>query len=328
MTGRVSAFVGGWFFFSFMGSATAAEWIRVAYVSPGVGHSLSWIAKETGLFAKHGLDAEVILLTGSPRLVQSLIAGDVHYGVAGASAVMRARMGGADMVILATTLNASSQKLLVNPKSGIRQLEDLKGRVMGVSQYGSEADVFARFVVNKAGLMPGKDVPIFQFGGHPQVAAALIAGKIEAGVLGGSSYMAAHKAGAVVLTSAVELKMVAPSATLATTGRYVQRNRESVTRFMRAYVEAFDYFKTHRDGTIRIFQKYMGGISAENARFLYDENVELLDELPVPAEKGLRGVLDRESDSKAKSFRPAEFVDLSFLKEIDRGGLVDKIYRK
>ena len=325
---KLLAFVVGWFLFSFMGGASAAEKIRVAFVSPSPTQSPPWIAKETGIFAKHGLDAEVILVTGSPRLVQSLIAGDVDYAIVGATATMRARMRGADVVILATATNVTNQKLLVSRKSGIRRLEDLKGRVVGVSQYGSEADAFARIVVGKAALRPDKDVAIIQLGGHPQVATALLAGKIEAGVIGGLALLTAQKSGAIVLTSGVELKAVAPSGTLAVTGRYVQRNRDSVMRFMRAFVEATHYFKTNRDGTVPILQKYLGGLSSEQARFLYDDFVELFEEVPVPNEKGLQAVLDRESDPKAKSFRPADFVDLSFLKEIDRSGLVDKIYRK
>ncbi len=323
---KLLAFVVGWLLFSFMGGASAAEKIRVAFVSPSPTQSPPWIAKETGIFAKHGLDAEVILLTGSPRLVQSLIAGDVDYAVVGATATMRARMRGADVVILATATNVTNQKLLVSRKSGIRRLEDLKGRVVGVSQYGSEADAFARIVVGKAALRPDKDVAIIQLGGHPQVATALLAGKIEAGVIGGLALLTAQKSGAIVLTSGVELKAVAPSGTLAVTGRYVQRNRDSVMRFMRAFVEATHYFKTNRDGTVPILQKYLGGLSSEQARFLYDDFVELFEEVPVPNEKGLQAMLDRESDPKAKSFRPADFVDLSFLKEIDRGGLVEKLY--
>ena len=323
---KLLAFVVGWFLFSFMGGAPAAEKIRVAFVSPSPTQSPPWIAKETGIFAKHGLDAEVILVTGSPRLVQSLIAGDVDYAIVGATATMRARMRGADVVILATATNVTNQKLLVSRKSGIRRLEDLKGRVVGVSQYGSEADAFARIVVGKAALRPDKDVAIIQLGGHPQVATALLAGKIEAGVIGGLALLTAQKSGAIVLTSCVELKAVAPSGTLAVTGRYVQRNRDSVMRFMRAFVEATHYFKTNRDGTVPILQKYLGGLSSEQARFLYDDFVELFEELPVPNEKGLQAMLDRESDPKAKSFRPADFVDLSFLKEIDRSGRVEKLY--
>lgn len=325
---NLHALIAGCVFLSVTIGTAGAEKSRVAIVSPSPNLSMPWVAKDAGIFAKHGLDVDVILLTGSPRLVQSLIAGDVNYAVVGASATMRARMRGADVVILAATTNVSSQKILVGRNSGIRRLEDLKGRVVGVSQYGSEADAFARAALATTTLRPEKDVTILQLGGHPQVAAALVAGKIEAGVLGGLAFLTAQKSGAVVLTSAVELKMISLGAVLAVTGSYIQRNRASVMRFVRAFTEAAHYFRTNREGTIPILQKYMGGISAENARFLYDDNVELFDELPVPAEKGLQEALNRESDPKAKQFKPADFVDLSFLKEIDKSGLVDNLYRK
>jgi ABC-type nitrate/sulfonate/bicarbonate transport system substrate-binding protein len=241
---------------------------------------------------------------------------------------MRARMRGADVIMLATTANLSNMKLLVGRDSGIRQLEDLKGKTLGVSQYGSDADGFARIVLEKAGLKPDKDVPIIQMGGHPQVAAALAAGKIPAGVLGGLALLTAQKSGATLLTSGVKLKTVALSGTLATTGGRIQRNRESVMRFMRAFVEAVHYFRTNREGTLPILQKYMGGINNEQARVVYEEALEVMEEFPVPTEKGIQAVLDRESDPKAKSGKPASFVDLSFLRELDRSGLVDKIYRK
>src|SRR5215471_16871756 len=108
----------GLLFFIFKEDASAIEKIRVGFVSPAPGLSVPWIAKETGGFARHGLDAEVILLPGSPRLVQSLIAGDVQYALVGAAAVMRARMHGAEVVILGAATNVSSQKLVINPKSG------------------------------------------------------------------------------------------------------------------------------------------------------------------------------------------------------------------
>jgi NitT/TauT family transport system substrate-binding protein len=316
------------FLFSLTPGISAAEKIRVAFVSPTPVFAPAWIAKETGIFAKHGLDADVILLTGSPRLVQTLIAGDLDFAVVGLTAVMRARMQGAELAVLATTTNVSVMKLLVNRQSGIRRLEELKGKVMGVSQYGSEADAFARIVVNKAGLKPDKDVAIIQMGGHPQVAAALVAGKLETGVLGGLALLTAKKSGAVVLADGAKLNTVSMAGTLAVTRRTIQRSRDTVMKFMRAFVEAFHYLKTNREGSIPILQKYMGGINAEQARFVYDEYVDLYEELPVPREKGFQATLDNESDPKAKNFKPADFVDLSFLNEIDRSGQVEKIYKK
>jgi len=311
-----------------VGESFAAEKIRIGFVSPAPGLSAPWIAKESGGFAKHGIDADVILLPGSPRLVQSMIAGDVHFALVGAGAVMRAKMRGAETVIIAASSNVSSQKLVIHPKSGIRRLEDLKGRVIGVSQYGSDADGFARAALAKAGLKPDKDVAILQLGGHPQVAAALVAGKLDAGILGGLALVTAQKSGAVILTSAIKLEIVSLGPVLAVMRPYAQANRELVTRFMRAFAEAIHYFKTNPTGTIPMLQKLMGGIGAEPARILYDEYVELLEEPPVPQEKGLQALLDQESDPKSKSFKPGDFVDLTFLKAIDSSAAVEKGYKR
>jgi NitT/TauT family transport system substrate-binding protein len=307
--------------------ASSAEKIRVAFVSPTPVFAPTWVAKERGLFAKQGLDADVILLTGSPRLVQALIAGDVDFAVVGLTAVMRARMQGAELAVLATATNVSVMKLLAGRQSGVHRLEDLKGKVIGVSQYGSEADAFARIVIGKAGLKPDKDVAIIQMGGHPQVAAALAAGKLETGVLGGLALLTAKKSGATVVADGVKLNTVAMAGTLAVSRRTIQRSRDTVTKFMRAFVEGFRYLKSNREGSIPILQKYMGGIDAEQARFVYDEYVGLFDDFPVPREKGFQAALDNETDPKAKNFKPADFVDLSFLNEIDRAQ-VERIYKK
>ena len=97
--------------------AFAVDKVRMAYVSPSVSLSLPWIAKESGILAKHDLAAEILLITGSPRLVQSLIAGDVDVAFAGITAITRARVRGADVAILGASANVSSQKLMVGRNS-------------------------------------------------------------------------------------------------------------------------------------------------------------------------------------------------------------------
>lgn|SRR3989338_1275120 len=118
------------------------------------------------------------------------------------------------------------------------------------------------------------------------------------------------------------MKILAPAGTLATTRRLIERDRDAVARFMRAYVEAMHYFGTNREGSIRIMQKYMRGITSSQAGFLYDEQKDLLGPLPLPSEEAIQAVLDREADPKAKSFKPRDFMDLSFLREIEQSGFI------
>ena len=125
--------------------------VMVAYVAPGITQAVPSIAKEAGLFTKHGIDAEVILLTGSPRLIQTLIAGDIDYALGGVSSVLRARIRGADPVIVAGTTNFTSQRVLVRPDSSLQRLQDLKVKAEAVTQYGSQGDTFFRDALKKVG---------------------------------------------------------------------------------------------------------------------------------------------------------------------------------
>ncbi len=306
-------------------AAPAADRIRIAYVSPSLSHAIPWIGKDTGIFRKHGFDSEVILITGSPRVVQALLAGDIEYAVAGATPAIRARMGGADAVILASLSSVSNMKLMVHPKSGIKRITDLKGKVLGVSQYGSEADVVARIMISQGGLGP-RDVNILQLGGHSQAAQALIAGKLDAAILGVQGLIVADKAGARVLVTAQEFNIFAPNGTLMATRSYIQRNRDAVMRFMRGFVEAVHFFKTQREKSVAIMTKYMGGFSPEVLSLLHADQTEDFQPLPIPQRDAIQAVLDRETDPKAKSFKPEEFMDASFLQEIERSGFRRTLY--
>jgi ABC-type nitrate/sulfonate/bicarbonate transport system substrate-binding protein len=137
-----------------------------------------------------------------------------------------------------------------------------------------------------------------------------------------------ERSGGRLLTSAVELKILSPSGTFATTRSYIQRQRTVVERLTRSFVEAIHFLKTNRTGSIILLQKYFGGLSAEETAYLYDEQVDLLERLPAPNDKALQAVLERETDPKTKTFAPADFVDASFFREIERSGLIEQLYRK
>jgi len=304
--------------------------ILVAYVAPGITQTIPWVTKEAGIFAKHGIDAEVILLTGSPRLVQTLLAGDIDYALGGVSSVLRARFRGADPVILATSTNFSGQQVLVRPESPLQRLQDLKGKIVGVTQYGSQGDTFVRDALKKIGLRPDADVTLIQMGGIPQVGSALVAGKIDAGVTGESGLLLVQQGRAKQLPggNAKELKIPGSGATLNATRRHIARDRDGVMGFMRAYVEGVHFFRTNREGSLRALQKFFRGATAEQVAFLYDNQREVFEPLPVPTDEAIQGELDRETDPKAKAFKPADFMDLSFLREIEKSGFLAELYGK
>jgi NitT/TauT family transport system substrate-binding protein len=239
-------------------------------------------------------------------------------------------MRGADPVIIAGTANVTGQKVLIRPDSTLERLQDLKGKTVGVAQYGSQGDTFLRDALKKNGLRPDADVVILQMGGTPQVGSALAAGKVDAGVVGESGLLLVHQGRAKPLpgASARELKLAGIGATLAVTRRSLARDREGVMRVLRAYVEGVHYFRTNREGSVRALQKFFRGATPEQSGFLYDDQREVIDPLPIPSDEAIQGELDRESDPKAKTFKPADFMDTSLLREIERSGFLAELYGK
>jgi len=312
------------------GDGAAQRKVTATFVAPNLNQTIPWIAKEAGIFAKHGIEADVILLTGSPRAVQTLLAGDIQYTIAGGQSAVRARMHGADPVIVATSSNLSSQRVLLRPDSTLQRLQDLKGKTVGVTQYGSGGDTFLRAALRKIGLRPDADVTILQMGGTPQVASSLIAGKVDAGVSGESSVLLIHQGKMKQLAgaSATEMKILSSGAPLITTRRYISRDRRVVMQFMRAYVEGVHYFKTNKEGSVRALQKLLRGATAAEIGVLYDDQRDVVDPLPVPSDEALQADLDRETDPKAKSMKISDLVDLSFLREIEKSGFLGELYGK
>jgi len=130
------------------------------------------VARDSGILAKYGFTADVILIPGTPRTIQTLIAGDLDYAAAGAPASLRARAQGADVVVLSALASFSSQRVFLRPDSKLNSMKDLKGKIIGVTQYGSGGDTFLRAALRKIGLKDS-EVTILQMGGTPGVAKGL-----------------------------------------------------------------------------------------------------------------------------------------------------------
>jgi ABC-type nitrate/sulfonate/bicarbonate transport system substrate-binding protein len=156
----------------------------------------------------------------------------------------------------------------------------------------------------------------------------MVAGKIEVGALAGLPALTVERVGGRVISSAVELKILSPSGTFGTTRSYIQRKRSIIERLTRSLVEAIHFLKTSRTNAITLLQKYFGGLNFDEAKYLYEEQVDLLERLPAPNERALRAVLARENDPKLQTMSLADFTDASFFREIEKSGLLEQLYRK
>jgi ABC-type nitrate/sulfonate/bicarbonate transport system substrate-binding protein len=304
-----------------------AQKLLLAHVAINPGQGMLHLAKDSGILAKYGFSAEVVLIPGTPRTIQALIAGDLDYVTAGAPASLRARAQGADVTILSTLSNYSSQRVFVRPDSTLSSFKDLKGKIIGVTQYGSGGDTFLRAALRKSGIKD-PEVTILQMGGTPGVAQGLESGRIEVGVLGDSGMLLVFRGRAKPLkgASAREMGFRGTDAPLTTTDRKIKGDRASVIRFMQAYLETVYYFHTNKTGTARILKKYMGGTSEEHISLWCDELRANLKPVPYADEEALRAEIEMMNVPGLQI--PLGYINNSILDELKKTGFIDKLYKQ
>ena len=317
------------FLFAWMASATPswAQKLLLAHVAINPAQSMLHLAKDSGILAKYGFTAEVILIPGTPRTVQALIAGDLDYVKAGAPASLRARAQGADVVILSSLSNFSSQRIMLRPDSTLTSFKELKGKIIGVTQYGSGGDTFLRAALRKTGIKEN-EVTILQMGGTPGVAQGLESGRIEVGVLGDSGMLLVFRGRAKMMkgASAREMGFRGTDAPLTTTERKIRADRAAVVRFMQAYLETIHFFQTNKAGTARILSKYMRGVSEADINLWCDEVRATLKPIPYPEEDALRAEMEMMGPGNTQI--PPGYINTSILDEIKKSGFIDKLHKK
>lgn len=317
----------GSLFAIFCAAPAAAQKLMLAHVAINPSQGMLLLAKDSGILAKYGFSAEVLLIPGTPRTIQALVAGDLDYVTAGAPASLRARAQGADVVVLSTLANSSSQRVFVRPDSTLTSFKDLKGKIVGVTQFGSGGDTFLRGALKKYGIKES-DVTILQMGGTPGVAQGLESGRIEVGVLGDSGMLLVFRGRAKPLkgASAREMGFRGSDAPLTTTERKIKADRGAVVRFMQAYLETVHYFQTNKTGTARILQKYMRGVSADEITQWCDELRPIIKPAPYADEEALRAEMDMMGAPNQPL--PAGYINNSILDEIKKSGFIDKLYKQ
>ena len=172
----------------------ALERINAIYASLAGDHAALYVAQEMGLFRKYGLDVNLSYTAGAAQVIQTMMAGENQLATAGGSGVVDADFAGADLVAVAGMVNIPAFYIVVQPE--IKSLQDLRGKPVGVTRFGSSTDFTMRYILKKAGLEPDKDVPLLQMGGQPELAVGMEARRIFAAPMTPPALQKTLKAGA------------------------------------------------------------------------------------------------------------------------------------
>src|SRR5215471_8243852 len=310
------------------GAPQGLKKVVIAYSSISPNQAPSWAAYETGLFRKYGLDVQLIFVESGSRTVQTLVSGDVVAAQVAGAGVIQSNLQGSGVVLIAGFLNTLDYKLMVS--RDITRPDQLKGKAVAVSRFGSSSDFATRYALEKYGLVPGKDVTILQIGSQPERFAALETGKIQGVMVAIPLTAKAKKLGFNTLADLQMLGLEYQHTGLAVSQALIKSKPELVRNMMKALVEAIHFYKTHRKESLVILQKYLKTDDMEALEETYESvGVALIPEKPYPTLRGIQIMLNElaPKEPKAQGAKPEQFVDLTFIKELDSSGFIDKLYK-
>ena len=256
---------------------------------------------------------------------QALIGGDVQFARLGASPVIQASLRGVSLKMIANTINTLVFSLMARPE--IQTAKDLKGKKIGLTRLGGSTDFALDLALKKWGLRRGSDVAVIQTGGMPQLLGAITSGIVDAGVVSPPTNLTAAKLGLRELVDFGDIGIIYPNSPLATTQSYLEKNRPTALRLLRAYCEAIHRVRTDKDGAIKVLAKYTKVQDGEILNELYRiYGVKYQEAIPRVRLDAVEEVLRSEVKS-ATAVKASDFVDNSLIAELEQQGLFQSLYR-
>jgi ABC-type nitrate/sulfonate/bicarbonate transport system substrate-binding protein len=253
-----------------------------------------------------------------------MLGGEVQFTRAAAPGIVQASLRGADLVMIANTVNTLVYSVMTRPD--IKSPEDLRGKVLGVTRLGGATDYVVGLLSKKWGFQRGKDFKVFQTGGMPQLLTAVQTGVVDAGIISPPSNLQGLKIGLKELIDVSDIGIVFANSPLSTTRSVIRSQRDMVLRTLRAYCEGIQQARNDKDSAIKILGKNVRVEDPEILQELYRiYGSQHLEKIPYVKTEGLEEVLSNMG-KEASSAKPADFVDDSLLRELEQQGLFRKLF--
>ena len=306
------------------GAIMSQEAILVGYDGHAGFQGAIWATKDLGLFEKHGLSGELILIPGSARGMAALLSGSVPFVQGSATAPLAAYLRGGDVVVIAAALNKFPFSVVTRKE--LRAPADLVGKKLGILNFGGSNDLAVTLALKEWNI-PRNAVTILAAGGAPERLAALLTGNIDATVLSPPETVAAARAGLNILANLGDLNATFPQTLIMVKCSFVSAKRETVKRFIRAYSEAIYEFKANKDKALKVYAdrlKQKDLIVLEDTYRFYAPKFALP---PRVDRNGVNNALDlvRQGSEVKADVNLAPFIDESMIDELEREGFYKKL---
>ena len=295
---------------------------------PAVNLVYAYLAQDAGLWRKYGLDVRMILFEAGSTLAQVARTGEVSFAINSGPTTIASRTQGADAIMVAAMVNTLPYSL-VTAKS-ITKWEQLKGKKVGISRFGSGTDTAIRLVSRRFGLDPMKDFIVLQGGTQPSRLQALLAGSLDATLVSPPLDLTAKKQGLNIMVNIADLGIPYPQLVIETSERFNREQPQQVKNFLKGFIEGIYYAATNKEETKKIITKYLKTSDPEILEATHKSFLQVTDYSANPNLEGIRNAIEEVAARvpAAKGKKPEEFVDTRFLKELEKEGFFKQFQKK
>jgi NitT/TauT family transport system substrate-binding protein len=308
-------------------SAVRAEQIRIAYSGVSAAGTPLWLAKEEGVFTKHGLEADLVTVRSAPLQVTALVSNEVQFVRGSASSMLTAAAQGAKLKILFSLFaERASYDFLVAPS--ITNPRDLRGKKIGVQDFSGLLWSLTMLSLREMGLDPQRDnINIQAIGDSTVIAQSLATGIIDAAALDKLQSVRLQGLGIKVLYDLSRIPF--PSSPFMSAEAYIQKNPQAVENFIKALIEASTIMRAQKEKGLAVLQKHIK-VDRQLAEIGYKNLLEDLTPYTFVTVKGLRTVQEIIAlrDPKIAKFNVEDLLDQRILTKVVKSGYVEEVERK
>lgn len=315
----------GWLIFvvvSMMSShamAGSAQKLTIGYSTIGPMATGLWMAKEIGAFNKYGIEADLVYISSGPVVTQALLGGNLDAGLGATNAVISAVLSGAPLMSVLSVANKAPMRLFVRPE--IERIEDLRGKSVGVTRFGSVTHNLTQLLLRKHGLEEA--VRVRQMGDTMAVGAAFEQGAIAGAVT--SFLRVGSQVPQRVLVKFEETGIPYSMDVIVFSRDYYRRYPKTVEGIVRAYIEGVAALHHGKERALKIVAKYMRVRDPRMWQIVYDDSVNFLEKTPRVEPDAVLSILDFIGRKEV----PLEtFVDNSIVDRLISEGFIKRLYAK
>jgi NitT/TauT family transport system substrate-binding protein len=283
-----------------------------------------WTAYEEGYFKQQGLDVTLTNIASTSRAIAAILANEAQFSNTDPSTLVSADAEGGDLRVIAALTNRLVFSVMAQPT--INTPQDLKGKSIGITRAGSSTYTAALQALKIWNLQPDSDVTLVPLDQVPSILAGLQANQVAAGVVSPPTSIQAHDAGYKTLIDLAKDGPDFPSVGISTTEAMIQKNPDTVRRFVRGYALGLQRFMTDKQTAMTDMNKYLQLSDQGQLEATWQDFSQYLADPPEVPEAGMQAVIADASiaEPKAAGTAPADYLDMSFVKELEPSGIFSR----